>query len=190
MLSLTVPTRFLLVSGSLRRASTNTALLRTAALAAPEGTICRLYDRLGNLPAFNPDEDRLPLPPEVERLRNVIHEANAIIFSTPEYAGALPGSLKNLLDWTIGDDQVGSMYEKPVGWLNASPRGADGAHSELRIVLGYAHARIVDGACIRVPATSAMIGGDGRIQDDTTRATLRAVLLDLAATTSPMFGSF
>lgn len=80
-------TRFLLVSGSLRRASTNSALLRTAALAAPQGSTCRLYDRLGNLPAFNPDEDRHPLLPEVERLRNVIHEANASSFpllNTPE----------------------------------------------------------------------------------------------------------
>lgn len=184
-----MPTRFLLVSGSLRRASTNTALLRTAALVAPEGSACRLYDRLGRLPAFNPDEDRHPLPTEVQRLRDVIHEANAIVFSTPEYAGALPGSLKNLLDWTIGDEQVGSIYEKPVGWLNASPRGADGAHSELRAVLGYAHARIVDEACIRVPVTSTIICGDGLIHDHGIRAALRDVLADLAAITTPTLGS-
>lgn len=188
-LTLTVPTRVLLVSGSLRRASTNTALLRTAASVSPEGSTCRFYDRIEHLPAFNPDEDRHPLPPEVQRLRDLIHEADAIVFSTPEYAGALPGSLKNLLDWTIGDEQVGSIYEKPVGWLNASPRGADGAHRELRTVLGYAHARIVDGACIHVPVTPAMIGRDGLIQDDTIRAALRDVLADLAATTIPTFGS-
>jgi chromate reductase len=175
-----VPTRFLLVSGSLRRASTNTALLRTASLAVPRGSTCRLYDRLGDLPAFNPDDDRHPLPPEVQRLRDLIHEANAIIFSTPEYAGALPGSLKNLLDWTIGDEQPGSIHEKPVAWLNASPRGADGAHGELRTVLGYAHARIMEGACIRIPVTSAMIGGDGLIQDDRTRATVRDAVVKLA----------
>jgi chromate reductase, NAD(P)H dehydrogenase (quinone) len=98
----------LLVSGSLRQTSTNTALLRTAAEVAPEGVECRIYGRLASLPAFNPDEDRHPLHPEVQRLRDAIHQADAIMSSTPEYTGALPGSLKNLLDWTIGDE--GGLY--------------------------------------------------------------------------------
>ncbi len=144
---LTVPPTFLLISGSLRQASTNTALLRTAARIAPTGIDCRLYCGMAKLPAFNPDDDVHRLHPEVGRLRHTIHQADAIIFSTPEYAGALPGALKNLLDWTIGDEQAGSIYDKPVCWVNASLRGADGAHAELRTVLGYAHARIVDAAC-------------------------------------------
>ena len=54
-----------------------------------------------------------------------------MLFSTPEYAGALPGSFKNLLDWTVGDDQPGSMNGKPVAWVNVSPRGAEHAHESL-----------------------------------------------------------
>jgi NAD(P)H-dependent FMN reductase len=99
----------LLVSGSLRKMSTNTALLRTTIEVAPVGVACQIYDRLASVPAFNPDKDRDPLHPEVRRLRDAVHEADAIIFSTPEYAGALPGSLKNLLDWTIGDEEPGSI---------------------------------------------------------------------------------
>jgi NAD(P)H-dependent FMN reductase len=172
-----------LVSGSLRRASTNSALLRTLAQLVPQGSTSHLYNRLGDLPAFNPDEDRHPLPLAVHQLRDFIHQADAIVFSTPEYAGALPGSLKNLLDWTIGDDQIGSIYEKPVGWVNASLRSAEGAHRELRTVLVYAHAQVVDSACIHLPVAPTMIGPDGLIQEDTARATLRVVLDELAAAT-------
>jgi chromate reductase len=169
----------LLVSGSLRRTSTNTALLRTAAEVA-DGVECRIYPHLARLPAFNPDEDLHPLHPEVQRLRDAIHQADAIMFSTPEYAGALPGSLKNLLDWTIGDEQAGSIYEKPVGWVNASPRGADQAHRELRTVLGYAHARLIDAACAQIPVTPQMIGSDGLVHDHTSRAALESVVTALA----------
>jgi NAD(P)H-dependent FMN reductase len=153
----------LLISGSLRQTSTNTALLRTAARFAPPVVRCLLYDGLSRLPHFNPDEDRSPLHPEVDRLRESVHRADGVLFSVPEYAGALPGAFKNLLDWTIGDSDPRSIYEKPVGWLNASPRGASGAHDELRTVLTYAHARIVGSACVDIPVTGQMVGDDGLV---------------------------
>jgi NAD(P)H-dependent FMN reductase len=147
---------------------------------APERVACSIYDGLARLPAFNPDEDHPPLPPEVGRPREAIHAADAVIFSTPEYAGALPGSLKNLLDWTIGDDQAGSIYDKPVGWFNVSPRGSIGAHDELRTVLLYAHARIVDVACVHVPITGAMVGPDGLIDDEPSRQSFVRALAALS----------
>jgi chromate reductase len=181
---MTMSAAVLLVSGSLRGASTNTAVLRTLAQAAPPGVAFQFYDRLAHLPAFNPDADRSPLPPEVARLRRAIHQADAIVFSTPEYAGALPGSLKNLLDWTIGDDEADSISDKPVAWINASPRGAAGAHGELRTVLGYAHAAVIDAACAHVPVTSAMIGPDGLIGDPASLAILSAAVAAVAAATA------
>ena len=132
-----------------------------------------LYGELGALPHFNPDDDIAPLDPAVARLRAAIRDADAVLFSTPEYAGALPGSFKNLLDWTIGDDQVGSIYEKPVAWINVSLRGADDAHDSLRKVLGYANANIIEAACAHIPVTSAMIDDDGLIGDPTVRKTHR-----------------
>lgn len=161
--------------------STNTALLRTAAEMAIDGIDCHLYDGLASLPAFNPDDDCHPLDPRVQHLRAAIRQADAIIFSTPEYAGALPGSLKNLLDWTVGDEAPGSIYEKPVGWVNASPRGAEGAHRELGTVLGYAHARIIGAVCAQIPVTSQMVGSDQRIEDDASRAALADALMALSA---------
>jgi NAD(P)H-dependent FMN reductase len=127
-----------------------------------------LADGLGALPHFNPDDDHAPLHPVVAALRAEIHAADALLFCTPEYAGALPGSFKNLLDWTIGDDEARSIYEKPVAWINASPRVADDAHASLRTVLAYAHATIVDAACAHIPVTAAMVD-HGVISDAATR---------------------
>lgn len=155
----------LLVSGSLRHGSTNTAVLRTAMTLAPDGVVTTLFDGLAALPAFNPDDEVEPLPAPAANLRRQIHDADAVLFSVPEYAGGLPGSFKNLLDWLIGDDHPGSIYEKPVGWLNASPRGAVHAYESLRLVLSYAHARIVDDACVHVPVTSSSVDSDGLISD-------------------------
>lgn len=173
----------LLVSGSLRRGSTNTALLRTAQVLAPQGTTAVLYDGLGQLPHFDPDLDRDPLPPAVAELRAAVRQAGAILFCTPEYAGALPGSFKNLLEWTIGDDQPGSIYEKPVAWVNvsASPTGAADAHASLRKVLGYAHAAVIEEACASIPVPRHAVGTDGLIDDPAIRSEALRVLTALAS---------
>ena len=173
-------TNLLLVSGSLRARSTNSAVLRTAQLVGPDDVVTLLYDGMGALPHFNQDDDRDPLPPAVAELRAAVHAADAVVFSTPEYAGALPGSFKNLLDWLIGDAEPRSIYEKPVAWINASPRGAPQAHAELQTVLGFAHATIVDAACVHVPVTDALIDDDGFIADPDTRHAIRAALTTLS----------
>ena len=170
-----------MISGSLRSASTNTAALLTLGSLAREGLVATLYDGLADLPHFNPDDDVIPLHPAVVHLRARIRSADALLFSTPEYAGALPGSFKNLLDWTIGDDEPGSIYEKPVAWIEVSPRPAQGAHDSLRRVLGFAGARIVEAACRRIPLTRAMIGPDGVVTDPDARRQLADALEALAS---------
>lgn len=177
--------RILLVSGSLRDGSTNTALLRTARLGAPPDVSAVLYEGLARLPHFNPDDDQPPLHPEVMALREAVRAADAILFCTPEYAGALPGALKNLLEWTIGDDQPGAIYGKRVAWVNvsAAPTGAADAHESLRKVLGYAHADVVEEACTAIPVTRRDLS-DGAIGDRGIRdavAQVLTVLLPLCA---------
>jgi NAD(P)H-dependent FMN reductase len=173
--------RVLLISGSLRVRSTNTAVLRTARLVAPPDVDAELYDGLAALPAFNPDDDVAPLPEPVGALRAAIRAADALLFSTPEYAGALPGAFKNLLDWTIGDDQPGSIYEKAVAWINAAPRGAVLAHESLAVVLGYAHARVIEPACVHVPVNAADVDEHGLVPDPMARAAIAGALAGLAA---------
>jgi NAD(P)H-dependent FMN reductase len=170
----------LLVSGSLRDGSTNTALLRTARAMTPEGVVTLLYEGMGDLPHFNPDDDvdGEPLAQAPAELRRLLDECDAILFSTPEYAGGLPGSFKNLLDWTVG----GGTYEKPVAWINASgsPTRAADAHESLRKVLTYTNTDIVEGACTRVPIPRKVVGPDGLVTDARVRSSVVWVLNSIA----------
>jgi chromate reductase len=174
--------RILLISGSTRGASTNSALLRTAALCTPLGVSAVVYDGLADLPHFNPDDDRDPLPPAVAELRSAIAASSAMLFCTPEYAGTLPGSFKNLLDWTVGGTEIAG---KPVAWVNAAadPRRGAGATATLRTVLGYVQAQIVEDACRHVPVPSES-AREGLIADQATRAAVRDVLSALVGAAS------
>ena len=109
----------LLISGSAREGSTNVAVLRTAAAVVAADVDAVLFGAIGALPLFNPDDDRegVPADPRVTAMRDAVAAADALLFSTPEYAGALPAALKNLLEWTIGD---AGTYRKPVAWINAA----------------------------------------------------------------------
>ncbi|HVW44202.1 MAG TPA: NADPH-dependent FMN reductase [Amycolatopsis sp.] len=167
--------RILTVCGSLRDGSTNSALLRTVAAVAPAGVEIDGFGGPAALPHFNPDDDTEPLHPAVADLRARLGAADAVLFCTPEYAGALPGSFKNLLDWCVGAE---TMYGKPVAWINASwaPTGAADAHASLRIVLGYLSVRIVEEACAHIPVGRTMVGDDGLIHDEVTRDRVRETL--------------
>ena len=170
-----------LVSGSMRQASTNTAVLRTVRAGATSDSERLLYDELAELPHFNPDDDHGAPPASVRRLRYAVHRADGLLFSTPEYAGAMPGALKNLLEWLIGDDQPRSIYEKPVGWINTSPRGAQLAHQSLQTVLQYAHAQVVAAACGSVPVTASSVGADGLVSDAVARTDIARLVDGLQA---------
>lgn len=178
------PLRILLVPGSSRVGSTNAALLRTAAALAPEGVEAVFYDGIGALPLFNPDDDQdgAPVDVRVVQMRRHVAGADALLICTPEYAGALPAALKNLLEWTIGD---AGTYGKPVAWINAAgpaaPTGAADAHASLRKVLGYAGAEIVEPACVRIPVTREAVGATGLIEDDAVRGEIKRAVGRLVA---------
>ncbi len=158
----------LLVSGSTRAGSGNTAALATMAASAPDGVTAVMYDGLARLPAFNPDDDGDRVPREVAGLRDEITASDAVLFCTPEYAGTLPGSFKNLLDWTVGG---GQLYGKPAAWINvAVPGRGQGAEDALAAVLGYVGADVVVAACRRIPVDRAAVSKDGMINDPGFRA--------------------
>ncbi|WP_019634401.1 NADPH-dependent FMN reductase [Actinomadura atramentaria] len=169
----------LLLSGSMRAGSSNEAVLRTAAAAAPPGVRAVRYDGLAGLPHFNPDDDGDAPPAPVARLRAAIAGADALLVCTPEYAGTLPGSFKNLLDWTVGGTEI---CDKPAAWVNAAApgRGA-GAAATLRTVLGYTGAAIVEDAVAAIPVGRDAVGADGLIADPGVRRRIAGVLAALAA---------
>lgn len=176
--------RVLLVSGSVRDGSTNTAVLRTVQALAPAGIEAVLYDGILGLPHFNPDDDAegAQVPEPVARMRAAMHSADALLICTPEYAGAMPAVLKNLLEWTIGD---ASTYRKPVAWINASsrasPTGGADAHESLAKVLRYAHADIAQDACIRIQLTRQDIGDSGVVENAEARQKIGDALAKLVA---------
>jgi NAD(P)H-dependent FMN reductase len=140
------PVQLLAMSGSLRAASSNTALLRAAAALAPPGVDVRLYTRLGDLPHFNPDiEDVAPLV--VKDFGAEVGAADGIIISTPEYAHGVPGVLKNALDWLVGGFD---FIDKPVALFNASPRSTY-AVTSLTEILTTMSGRVISEASISVP---------------------------------------
>ena len=169
--------RILLISGSTRRGSTNTAVLRTARATAPDGVTADLYDGLARLPAFVPGDDE-PAQPEVAELRRSVDAADVVLFCTPEYAGTLPGSLKNLLDWTVGG---GELYGKPVAWVNVAAEGrGGGADATLATVLGYLGANVVTPSPIHLAVERDAVGPDGLIADVRVRTALREILQRVA----------
>ena len=171
----------LLISGSLRTRSVNTAVLRTLVdVAGPVGLTASLFGATTELPYFDPDCDDEDLPQSVAELRRAIDAANALVFSTPEYAGALPGAFKNLLDWTVGGME---MAGKPVGWVNVSnnPGRAAATYASLETVLGYVNADIVPGACVAIPIGHAAVGPDAMIAEAPVRAELKKVCFAILA---------
>ncbi|WP_329337426.1 NAD(P)H-dependent oxidoreductase [Streptomyces sp. NBC_00663] len=170
----------LLLSGSLRSGSTNEAVLRTAQAVAPSAGVRAVpYDGLAGLPHFNPDDDTDPLPAPVTGLREAIGSAAGILICTPEYAGTLPGSFKNLLDWTVGGTEI---CDKPVAWVGAAAQGrGGGAEATLRTVLGYTGADIVERACVKLPVDRGMLGADGTVTDPDFRRRVGETLGLLAA---------
>lgn len=171
------PAHVVLISGSTRPGSTNSAALRTAAALEVPGVATVLWERLVDVPAFVPDDDAAP-PPVVTELRGLLAAADAVVFCTPEYAGTLPGSLKNVLDWLVGS---GELYRRPVAWITvAQPGRGEGARATLAAVLAYEGAEIVERACLRIPIGRDVVAPDGTVHDPGTRARLAAQLATVA----------
>jgi chromate reductase len=166
--------RILLISGNTRAASLHTAALRTVAGLAPPEITAVLYGGLRDLPAFVPGEH--PPPDRVAQLRQEVAAADAVLFSTPEFAGSIPGSLKNLADWLVDG---GDLSGKPAAWLSLAVPGQDeAACAALETVLGHAGARMLWPACIRIPIDPARVDVYGVVADPQ----LHLALADLLAT--------
>jgi chromate reductase, NAD(P)H dehydrogenase (quinone) len=170
--------RLLAISGSLRARSSNSAALLAASRLAPEGVSVTLYEGLGSLPHFNPDLDTegTEPPATVASLRSLVEAADGVLFSTPEYAHGLPGSLKNALDWLVS---FAPFYGKPVAIVDTSAAYSVHAVASLTEVLSTMGARLVREAYVDLPLRGSRLDADGIVATPDLARTLQAALKSL-----------
>lgn len=118
--------------------------------AAPEGMTINVFSKLNSLPVFSPDCEQRGTPAVVNAFVQVIAEADGLIIASPEYVRALPGGLKNAIDWLVSGEEIAS---KPIVIAHASHRGEDMLGS-LRLILNTVTNRFSDGIFLRFPLMS------------------------------------
>ena len=139
--------RVLGISGSLRRGSHNTKLLRAAGeIVERHGGRFELFDGLRAIPPYDEDDDVGAGPCAVAKLRRAIADADAVLFATPEYNSSIPGALKNAVDWASRPRGAAAMAGKPAAVLGASgsPNAAKWAREDGVKVLRVAGADVID----------------------------------------------
>jgi chromate reductase len=152
--------RVLAISGSLRRGSLNTALLRTAAERLPAGAELVPFERLAEIPPFSEDAELRPAPDAVRALREGIRGADAVLIATPEYNHSLPGQLKNALDWASRPAGRSALNGKSAAAIGASKSmfGGVWAQAELRKVLAAMGGRVIEAELPVARAHELLIG--------------------------------
>jgi chromate reductase len=179
--------KILAVSGSLRAGSLNTQLLRAAATVAPEGVELELWEGIGELPIYDQDLEGGDVPAAVRRLREAWGSADAILFSTPEYNGSVPGGLKNAIDWASRPRPEAVLADRTVAVVGASTGrfGTVWAQNDLKRILGVAGARVV-GSELPVARAHERVAADGSLLDPGLLEQLRLQLETLAAEAAPV----
>ncbi len=173
--------RILAISGSLRRGSYSSGLLRAARELAPRGAEVELYEDLAGLPAYNEDDDvEGSSPASVDELRERIAAADALLLATPEYNGSVPGALKNALDWASRPHGSSALAGKAAAVIGSSPSpfGAAWAQESLRRVLAIAGAQVLESE-LTVGRVDERFSGE-RLSDAGTREEIAAMLEELA----------
>ena len=170
------------ISGSLRRDSHNTVLLRVAAeLLTPPAELV-VFDSLKAVPPYDADDDRGSGPAGARRLREAISGADAILIATPEYNHSVPGQLKNALDWASRPFPENVVRGKPAAVIGASTGmfGAVWSQAEVRKVLAATGASVIDTE-LPVPHADQAFTEDGRLADPELRDRLAEILEELVS---------
>ncbi len=120
-------------------------MLRSMSLTTSLDNRVLVFDQIASLPVFSPDLEATKLPEVVENFAKLIREADGIIIASPEYIRAIPGGLKNAIDWLVSRDEI---IAKPVALMHASHRGDD-MLEQLRLVLSTVSERFRDDIFLR-----------------------------------------
>jgi len=174
--------RVLGISGSLRRDSYNSGLLRAAADLLPSGAELEVFDALKAIPPYDADDDVELAPAAVRALREAIADADAVLIATPEYNASVPGVLKNALDWASRPHATNPLRGKPAAVVGTSTGmfGAVWAQSDARKILSTIGARVLDRE-LPVPEADERFDAEGTLTDPEVEAQLAELLAELAA---------
>jgi chromate reductase len=172
--------RVLGISGSLRRDSHNSNLLRAAAELLPSGVEFEVFDGLKAIPPYDADDDMQPAPAAVQAFRDALADADAVLVATPEYNASIPGVLKNALDWASRPHATNPLRGVPAAVVGASTGmfGAVWAQAEARKVLQTIGARVVDRE-LPVAEADERFGADGELDDPELREIYAEILAEL-----------
>ena len=167
------------ISGSLRKGSFNTALLRAAQELAPHGVSVETAD-ISEIPLYNDEVREQGYPTPAQRLREQIRDADAVLIVTPEYNYSIPGVLKNAIDWASRPPEQ-PFDGKIVGIMGASPGrlGTARAQYHLRQCFVFLNSQVLNKPEVMV-AGAANLFDDGRLTDETTREFVGNLLSALA----------
>jgi len=166
--------RVLAISGSLRKASVNTGLLRAAQEIAPDGMEITIFD-IKDLPFYNGDVEAQGDPAPVLALKTAVRDADAVLFATPEYNWGTSGALKNAIDWASRDREEGSLMGKPGTIIGAGGRaGTARAQMQLHETLAETGSIMMAKPGVQVQAFApGIFDADGNLIDDNTKELLR-----------------
>ncbi|WEF24914.1 NADPH-dependent FMN reductase [Paracoccus sp. S3-43] len=176
-------TTILGLSGSLRRASFNSGLLRAARDGAPEGVTIRIGD-ISQVPLYNGDLEAADgTPPAVAALNDQLAQADGLLLVTPEYNNGIPGVFKNVIDWMSRGDGLALFVNKPVAVIGASPGGFGTtlAQTHWLPVLRTLRTRPWWDGRLMVSRAGGLFDADGSLTDDKTRQLLADFIAGFAA---------
>jgi len=164
-------------SGSLRKASYNTGLLKAAQEMLPDGMTLELFD-LAPIPLFNQDlSDAGAFPGVVLEFKARIKAADALLVATPEYNFSMPGVLKNAVDWASRPIKDSPFNDKPAAVMGAGGMmGTSRAQYHFRQVAVFLNLRLLNKPEVTVPNAQQKFDASGRLVDETTRGFLRTLL--------------
>jgi chromate reductase len=163
--------KILVISGSTREKSVNSNLIHYIKNTYTDLDFI-IYNGLANLPHFNVDLDTAEPPTTVIELRQALKNADGVLICTPEYAMGLPGSLKNLLDWTVSS---ADFSKKPVAVITASTSG-EKAHESLLGTLRIIEAVINEEATLVISHAKGKVTDKAEIRDGKTKAEVKEVM--------------
>ena len=167
------------IAGSLRKASYNTAALREAVQRAPAGMSIDVAD-IADIPLYNEDVYATGFPAAVDRLREQIRAADALLLVTPEYNYSIPGVFKNAIDW-VSRPPDQPFAGKPAAIMGASPGrlGTARAQYHLRQSLVFLDVRVLNRPEVMISAAHTVFGEDGGLTDERTGKYISDLLVAL-----------